>query len=557
VTTSNTVAVMSLVNTESETTIKEPSAETNFEISVSLDRAPGRELRATLSTIDVDNETLLTRTEDFRFVDETLSEITTPTFVFPLGSTEVQTEVMKLLPDPLNEEHEEREFYLLASSSEMARYLQDGTPKSFKIIITDDDAPAAPVLSLGDEAAGQLSASWTKPDGPVGSYEIRYRRSSAPKIPATTPDDPATGWVTFSKPGTTQDNLVGGLLGNVEYAVQVRANDGQTGEGNGWGPWSTEQTQTPLLYLPSPDPLTVTPDHLRLTVAWVTPINRMPIGYDVHYTSANTTSVEDDDDASGNDPTAAWVNANHSGTTVNNTITGLVNGTEYRVRVRAKFNDGVSDWITENATPVDERNVLRFKSGTYPFPEKGRLTGAGKGNYGPIEIKLDRVPDEVLDHWIRYADGTAVQDFDYSPIFYDGTFLSGVEEYEFDVGGRQDNINEEHETFAVSLEPTVENFVDLKVGAPARTTVTILDDDPPEAPTDLSVIRAGQSVTASWSKPTGPVTKYQLRWGAVGRAPNTPTTWPTRETSDASTSFTLTRPYFAINNQLDVQVRAI
>ena len=104
----------------------------------------------------------------------------------------------------------------------------------------------------------------------------------------------------------------------------------------------------------APTGLGATAGASSLALAWTAPtvtggsaIN----GYDVHYTSS--TAVDDDAEPSGNDPSAAWVAISRSGTTASQSITGLTDGTTYKVRVRAKNGAGAgpSGWVRTTGTP--------------------------------------------------------------------------------------------------------------------------------------------------------------------------------------------------------------
>ncbi len=79
-------------------------------------------------------------------------------------------------------------------------------------------------------------------------------------------------------------------------------------------------------------------------------------GYDVHYTSSRTVAG---DAELGSDVATEWVDAGHSGDVLQteHSITGLTNGTAYRVRVRSVTNVGGGspdvggDWSSGAATP--------------------------------------------------------------------------------------------------------------------------------------------------------------------------------------------------------------
>lgn len=110
---------------------------------------------------------------------------------------------------------------------------------------------------------------------------------------------------------------------------------------------------------PTPDAVTdlsATRGVRKLDLSWTAPTG-MVTGYDVHYTSSAT--VKDDSpeaDASGSDPSAAWVDAGHTGdgTTVSDEITGLTPLTFYYFRVRAVNDAGNDPWEVVLGFPLPE-----------------------------------------------------------------------------------------------------------------------------------------------------------------------------------------------------------
>ena len=141
--------------------------------------------------------------------------------------------------DTVNEEHETYTVTINAGTGYTV-----GTPSTLTVTIADNDPPPAPALTV---RAGEqhLTASWTKPAGPVEWYNLRYKEASAPDQ-AATGGDLSTGWVTNAVRNSTSQ-IITGLTRGTAYHVQVRANDGQTQTGNGDSDWSALQTGTPSI----------------------------------------------------------------------------------------------------------------------------------------------------------------------------------------------------------------------------------------------------------------------------------------------------------------------
>ena len=102
---------------------------------------------------------------------------------------------------------------------------------------------------------------------------------------------------------------------------------------------------------PAPANLGTTAGNETLDLSWAAPEGTLN-GYNVHYTSADAASVPNGAQAMGSDPSAAWVDANHTrGTTPSHRITNLDNGTAYRVRVRAVSYAGNGAWAHATGAP--------------------------------------------------------------------------------------------------------------------------------------------------------------------------------------------------------------
>ena len=161
---------------------------------------------------------------------------------------------------------------------------------------------------------------------------------------------------------------------------------------------------------PAPTDLVVTAGESRLAFTWTAPTLPSGVtltGYDAHYTTASAVTATDDAAVqSGSSVVAAdgWVDAGHSGVTTSHTLTGVINGTEYRLRVRAKNKAGESAWLTNTGTPTFPSNSLvsnvgqssstnQYQLGNFGFAQCF-TTGSASGGYriGSVELNLASVP---------------------------------------------------------------------------------------------------------------------------------------------------------------------
>ena len=169
---------------------------------------------------------------------------------------------------------------------------------------------------------------------------------------------------------------------------------------------------------------------MKLDLSWTAPTLAPGVslsGYDVHYTSANAGTVADDA-AVQTGPTPSpgdgWVAASHSGTGATAEITGLDNGTAYRVRVRSRTAAGASAWLASTGPSV-VGNVLVSNVGhsdTVGESMQSRTraqcftTGSAAGGYGvgSVDLGLSRVRSLnagermqiIVELWSATTDGS-------------------------------------------------------------------------------------------------------------------------------------------------------
>ena len=213
-------------------------------------------------------------------------------------------------------------------------------------------------VTAGDE---KLDLSWTAPSGTVTGYDVHYTAADAadvdPNAPAGT--DAATGWKAADR-GTEADppaasQTISGLDNGTTYRLRVRAKNG-----SGDGPWVFSGVSVTPVAPPAPGAVTdlnVTAGDTVLNINWTAPSETLT-GYEVHYTSAPATgsNAVANNAAAGADAATGW-KAVDRGTeadppAASQAISGLDNGTAYRVRVRAKNGSSAGRWKFATGTPV-------------------------------------------------------------------------------------------------------------------------------------------------------------------------------------------------------------
>ncbi len=105
-----------------------------------------------------------------------------------------------------------------------------GADAAATVTIHDDDPLADLQATSGD---GQLRLAWTAPVGTVTGYDMQYKERGASNEPATTPNDPSTGWVDAGHIGATPSHVIEGLKNNLRHQVRVRSANNL-----GSGPWT-------------------------------------------------------------------------------------------------------------------------------------------------------------------------------------------------------------------------------------------------------------------------------------------------------------------------------
>ena len=184
---------------------------------------------------------------------------------------------------------------------------------------------------------------------------------------------------------TATNTTISGLVNRQSYQVRVRARNSA-----GWGAWSDISSRAPLGTPEAPTGLTLESGNQRFVARWTAPANTG--GY----------AISDYDIQYRVDKTATWSDwqASTVSAAANATITGLINGTDYQVRVRAVNSDGDGPWIL----PVTD-TAGKPSAPTFTISPVRRPLPVGKYDKGgllSVGLSADANGNAVTDYDLRY-----------------------------------------------------------------------------------------------------------------------------------------------------------
>jgi len=313
-------------------------------------------------------------------------------------------------------------------------------------------APQNLALAPGDE---QLTATWDAPANDGGSaiteYTVQYRSGGSWRAD------------NVSISGTTA--TITGLTNDREYQVRVSA----VNEPSGSGPYATAAARPAENPAVPGDPtgLSLIAGDARLIASWTAPA-------DLGSPALDGYSVEYIDDGG-----ATWTSWDHRGTGTTATITGLTNGTEYRVRVASVNDTGTSGYTaTVSQAPIAAPQVPGAPTGLTVTAGNGELTASWNE---PADLGNPPTLDRYV---VEYRSG--------------GSWLTD----NVSITGRTATITglENGRTYQVRVAA-------VNAAGKGRYTSTvsqkpIADPEVPGIPDNLSVTAGDGRLSASWDEPS-------------------------------------------------------
>ena len=317
--------------------------------------------------------------------------------------------------------------------------------------VTTATLPAAPTNLWPDPGDGAVTLSWTNPGGDtITSHEVSTGGGT------TFSDIPNSAHGQTNATGYT----VTGLTNGTEYTFKLRARN-NSGEGA-----ASTATATPRAPPDAPDGLSATPGDGRVTLSWTNPGDNTIWKYQVSTGGGNFTDI------SG----SSW-------TTTTYTVTGLSNGTQYTLALRAVNAYGNGDPANAPAIPL------------WPAPANLSVT---PGEDRKATLTWDDPADSTIAKYQVSTDGG---------VNYTNIIGSSAATTTHEVTGLTNGT-------AYTLALRAAN--DLAGGTAAAITATPLWP----APKDLKAVPGNERVVLTWDTNTG-ITHYRVHWQATnsGAAP--------------------------------------
>ncbi|MCQ3812446.1 MAG: fibronectin type III domain-containing protein [Acidimicrobiia bacterium] len=378
---------------------------------------------------------------------------------------------------------------------------------------TQPGVPTSVSIAAGDR---RIEVSWAEPTSDGGSlifdYEVQYKKNSESR------------WSSPVSAGTDLAQSIAGLDNGEKYDVEVRAVNR-----NGRGGWSQEVSATPHVAAGQPQNVAVTERDQQITVTWMVPAGdaQMTVtGYDLQW---KTASGQWDTPAGWKalgSTELSYVIGSESGE-------GLINGTTYHLRIRARNGPDdadAGDWsdppvsATPGTAPDGPGSVILSEGDRRIEVSWFAPSSNGGGRVTSYEVQWRRVGESWPS--TPQAEGLTGPPYVIS-------VLENGESYEVQVR-------------AVNRYGSG-NWSDPPVSATPGTV--------PGVPGSVLLSEGDRRIEVSWFAPSSDggagVTGYEVRWRRVGES------WPSTPQAESLARSPYVISGLANDDEYVVQVRAV
>ena len=340
--------------------------------------------------------------------------------------------------------------------------------------VTATPSPAKPVGFTAEAGDGQVTLSWTKAsDASITGYQFKQGTNAWAKI-------------TDSGPATVE-HTVTGLSNGTAYTFQIRAMQGAVE-----GAESDPVTATPVAAAAQPTGLAATANHLGATLTWTDPSDSTITAYQFRQSADGGTTWNPD-----------WGEITGStGTTVEHTVKGLTNGTEYTFQIRA---------MRGNVASVATGSVTATPGPTAPAVPPDFSATEGDGSAILSWTAADDNGAAITGYQYQQKEGDGafgdwknIPGSDASTTTFTVTGLTNGAEYTFklravnSIGDGAETDEQEATPVAPPAQPT-----GLRVIANNNIGVTLRWNDPNDATITAHEIRLSEDGGATWGSWNG------------------------------------------------------
>ena len=377
-----------------------------------------------------------------------------------------------------------------------AQSVDPNAPGDYTIPVTINVTDVNEAPALPDPSEGQTSLARSVAENSAAGTNV------GAAVAAT---DPEGDTLTYSLTGTdANDFTIDSASGQIKvksaldyetktsYSVTVNVTDGKKADGTAdTAIDDTIAVTINVTDVDEPPPQMAAPS---VTQNIATPKTKL----DVSWTALTTTqmagkpAVSDYDVQYKKKSESNWTSHSFTGTGLSTTLTGLTEGTDYEVQVRAVNDEGNGPWSDSGEANTQDKNVHAEFPDTSATREVAENTAVG-GNVGNPVTAAD-----TESHTLYYS-------------------LNGTDQDEFDIGLNTGQITvksgkvpdyEAKTSYSVIVEVSdrkdADDNADTKIDDTITVTVNVTDvDEPPAAP----------SITAS-KHPDAPTSKINVSWTA-------------------------------------------